>query len=31
MQEQEGKIKKRYEDLQDGTIEKAVAYYGEKA
>jgi len=31
MQDKEGKIKIRYEDPQDGTIEKPVAYYGEKA
>jgi len=31
MQDKEGKIKIRYEDLKDGTIEKPMAYYGEKA
>jgi len=28
MQEQEEKIKIRYEDLKDGTIEEAGPYYG---
>jgi len=31
MQDKEGKIKIRYENPQDGTTEKPVAYYGEKA